>query len=300
MNKLSSLLSLSNDELFTLITTTFRDSITTWSYFVDWEKVWRNVEPIERELNLLNSLIGKQNIYNETKALIVEYPAVVKAFPILLAIRHGSINILLDTQDFISKNFTFQHNNLTDEGTNTMTEYIINSGFGEILKDKKIKNLVDYVTGVEVGLDSNGRKNRGGSLMETIVEDYVKNTCDDLNIAYMSQATASKIKRDWGINVTIDKSSRQIDFAINKNGKLYFIETNFYGGGGSKLKSTATEYIKMNEFWNDQNINFIWITDGAGWKATRKPLREFFDKSDYLLNLDMLKRNMLHEIIATE
>lgn len=113
----------------------------------------------------------------------------------------------------------------------------------------------------------------------------------------MPQATAKKIKELWNLDVVVDKSSRQLDFAINNKGKLFFIECNFYGGGGSKLKSTATEYIEMNRYWNNQSIEFIWITDGAGWKSTLKPLREYFDKADYLLNLEMLKEGVLTKII---
>lgn len=157
---------------------------------------------------------------------------------------------------------------------------------------------MDYATGVEVGLDSNGRKNRGGTLMENLVEDFVRVACDKLKLQYLPQANAAGIKKKWNIDIKVDKSSRNIDFAINKNGKLYFIETNFYGGGGSKLKSTATEYIEMNRFWNEQGIEFIWITDGAGWQSTLRPLREYFDKSDYLLNLEMLKEEILIEILS--
>jgi len=165
--------------------------------------------------------------------------------------------------------------------------------------DKKIKNLVDYATGVEVGLDSNGRKNRSGKLMENLVEDFIRKISNDLKIKYIPQATAKKIKAYWNIEIIVDKSSRIIDFAINKNGKLFFIEVNFYGGGGSKLKSTATEYVKMNEYWNNQGVEFIWITDGAGWKSTLNPLREYFDKADYLLNLEMLKNDVLKTIIIS-
>jgi type II restriction enzyme len=171
------------------------------------------------------------------------------------------------------------------------------TGLGDLVKDKKIKNLVDYVTGVEVGLDSNGRKNRGGTMMENIVETFVKDTCVELRLEYLPQATANKIKEKWNIHVAVDKSSRQIDFAINNKGKLFFVECNFYGGGGSKLKSTATEYIEMNRYWNNQGIEFIWITDGAGWKSTLRPLREYFDKADYLLNLEMLKGKALERIL---
>jgi len=133
--------------------------------------------------------------------------------------------------------------------------------------------------------------------MENIVETFVKAACEELGYKYMSQGNAKKIKDQWGITIQVDKSSRNLDFAINKKGKLYFIECNFYGGGGSKLKSTATEYVKMNEYWNAQGIEFIWITDGAGWKSTLKPLREFFDKADYLLNLEMLKDDCLKIIL---
>jgi len=160
-----------------------------------------------------------------------------------------------------------------------------------------VKNLVDYSTGVEVGLDSNGIKNRGGHQMENLVECYIQQVCNDLKLPYLKEATAKSIKENWNIDLKVDKSSRRIDYVINKNGKLYFFEVNFYGGGGSKLKSTATEYVKMNEYWNEQNIEFIWITDGAGWIKTQKPLREYFDKAEYLLNLEMLKNRMLRKII---
>lgn len=248
----------------------------------------------------MNFLIGKENIKQETISLITEYPNVIKAFPILLAVREKSLEVLIDTKKFIYKKFNFKQRNLTENEISELANFLISSGFGEIIQNKKIKNIVDYATGVEVGLDSNGRKNRGGQLMETLVEDFVKKTVETLTIKYMSQATAKKIKEIWNLDIKVDKSKRIIDFAINKDGKLYFIETNFYGGGGSKLKSTATEYVKMNEYWNKQGIKFIWITDGAGWRSTLKPLREYFDKAEYLLNLEMLQKNILTKIIDND
>ena len=198
------------------------------------------------------------------------------------------------------KDYDFKHRVITDEDCEDLTIFFMQSGLGELVKDKRVKNLVDYVTGVEVGLDSNGRKNRGGTMMENIVETFVKSACEELGYEYMAQANAKKIKTHWNLDIQVDKSSRNLDFAININGKLYFIECNFYGGGGSKLKSTATEYVKMNEYWNAQGITFIWVTDGAGWKSTLKPLREYFDKSDYLLNLEMLKDSVLFKILNDE
>lgn len=298
MNKLCKLLNLNDeDELFDKITQSFKEKITKWDYFVNWQKVFENITPIEKELNLLNVLIGKEDVEKEAYLLIKEYPQVIKAFPTLIAIREKSVDILIDTKNFIYKNYSFSKGKLTDEECKELAHFVVNSGIGDILKDKKVKNLVDYATGVEVGLDSNGRKNRGGTLMEGLVEEFVSDTCQNLGLQYMAQANAKKIKEQWNIDVKVDKSSRNLDFAINKKGKLFFVECNFYGGGGSKLKSTATEYIEMNRYWNKQNIEFIWVTDGAGWKSTLKPLREYFDKADYLMNLDMLKDGVFAKIL---
>lgn len=299
MNKLCQLLNLESDDiLFTQITSSFKEKgILLWDYFVNWEKVHKNIKPIEKELNLLNVLIGKEDVEKEVYELIKEYPQVIKTFPFLIAFRDTKVSMLTDVTEFLYKDYDFKHRVITDEDCKDLTAFFMQSGLGDLVKDKRVKNLVDYVTGVEVGLDSNGRKNRGGTMMENIVETFVKSACEELGLEYMSQANAKKIKAQWGIEIKVDKSSRNLDFAINKNGKLYFIECNFYGGGGSKLKSTATEYVKMNEYWNAQNITFIWVTDGAGWKSTLKPLREYFDKADYLLNLEMLKNNYLHKLI---
>lgn len=299
MNKLCTLLNLENEDvLFKQITSTFKDKgILLWDYFVNWEKVHKNIKPIEKELNLLNVLIGKENIELEVYELIKEYPQVIKAFPFLIAYRDIKVAMLTDVTQFLYKDYDFIARILSDEDCQDLATFFMKSGLGELVKEKHVKNLVDYVTGVEVGLDSNGRKNRGGTMMENIVETFVKASCDDLGLEYMSQANAKKIKNKWNIDIQVDKSSRNLDFAINKNGKLYFIECNFYGGGGSKLKSTATEYVNMNAYWNAQNITFIWVTDGAGWKTALLPLREYFDKADYLLNLEMLKDDCLKNIL---
>lgn len=298
MNKLCKLLKCPNEDLlFERLTQNFLVKITQWDYFVNWTKVFTNIEPIEIELNLLNYLIGKDNLRNEAFHLIKKHPEVIKAFPTLIAVREKSIDILIDSKNFIYKNYSFKKRKLTNQDCMELAEFVVESGIGAILQDKKIKNLVDYATGVEVGLDSHGRKIRGGQLMERLVEEFVSNACANLGIEYMPQATAKKIKEQWNIDVIVEKSSRQLDFAIHKNNKLFFIECNFYGGGGSKLKSTATEYIEMNRYWNNQGIEFIWITDGAGWKSTLKPLREYFDKADYLLNLEMLKEGVLENIL---
>ena len=304
MKKLTNFLSLnSDDELFQYFTDTLKlKGITQWDYFVKWEKVYNNIKPYEVELNILNVLIGKENIKEELTKLILEYPKVVNVIPLLLAIRFKNkkeqkINIVSDIKTFEYDHFDLSIKTPNKEEAENIAEFFVGCGLADLVKDKKVKNLMDYATGVEVGLDSNGRKNRGGHQMEKAVETYIKEVCEELRLPYLKEANAKAIKTAWNIDLEVDKSSRRIDYVINKNGKLYFFEVNFYGGGGSKLKSTATEYVKMNEYWNNQNIDFIWITDGAGWLSTLLPLREYFDKAEYLLNLEMLKNGILKKII---
>lgn len=154
----------------------------------------------------------------------------------------------------------------------------------------------DYVIIVEAGLDSNARKNRGGHSMEDIVEFFIKDMCQPEKYNYIREATAEKIKQEWGYDVPVDKSSRRYDFVINTGKELIILETNFYGGGGSKLKSTAGEYRDLFNVLNGK-YKFIWITDGYGWKATARPLRETFNHNDYVVSLNMLEKGILKELI---
>jgi len=195
MKKLTNIICLTNDdELFDYIRNSFRKKITTWDYFVNWKKVFDNIKPIEKELNLLNYLIGKDDFEKETALLIKQYPSVIKAFPFLIACRDKSFEVLIDVKAFISTKFDFSISSPTDEQINDLVKFVLNSGLADILKNKQVKNLVDYTIGVEVGLDSNGRKNRGGTMMEGIVEVFVEEFCQKNNAEYIAQATSKKIK----------------------------------------------------------------------------------------------------------
>ena len=123
--------------------------------------------------------------------------------------------------------------------------------------------------------------------------------CHEHNLDYLTQANSKKIKETWGIDLQVDKSSRIIDFVIyrKQDSKLFFIEVNFYSGGGSKLKSTATEYIEMSRFWKNQDVEFIWVTDGKGWSNTQNPLKDYFERGNLLINIDMLQNGYLEKII---
>lgn len=299
MKKTCALLNLPSDDfLFRHIRDTFRNKLTTFDYFVNWKKVFEKVNPIEQELNLLNVLIGKDDVERDLSELIKKYPCVVKAFPSLVASRDGSFDILVDVKQFLSKRYDFTcGTNFSDSQIKDLVSFVKGIGLIDILKDRRIKNLMDYMIGVEVGLDSNGRKNRGGTLMENIVEVFVEECCKTNHAEFIAQANADKIKARWGKSIQMDKSSRIIDFAILKNNILFFTEVNFYNTTGSKLKSTATEYCEMYNRYRAQNVEFVWVTDGAGWQSTLSTLREYFDKTDYLLNLRMLQDGVLKKIV---
>ena len=295
----------SGNDVFDYIIKSLKDTIKGWDYFVDWAKVTGNVAKIEVSLNILNYLIGKDDIENEFQHLLRDYPEIVTIIPILVACRERELIVLDPSPDnvFNYENYSFQvPRSLSDREIDAAVEFAKKSGVLEIFRTQKVKNVVDYVMGIEVGLDTNARKNRSGTSMELITELYINKICQDNNYKYISQATSKKIKEELGYEVMVDKANRKFDFAITNNSSLYLIETNYYGGGGSKLKATAGEFKALFDFITSGNHKhkFIWITDGKGWLTAKNPLREAFDHIDYLLNLDMLEKGLLADIIVND
>ena len=283
----------SADEVFNYLIDNLKETIKTWDYFVNWNKVIRNYQDVETSLNLLNTLIGKENIEVVAKNLLKEYPKVIAVIPSLLAYRERKVKLLSNIKNFETTEYDFSKSIDLDKAVMFLKE----SGFLKLVSDKTIKSIPDYFIGVEVGLDSNGRKNRSGTSMEDIAEFFIKDICQRKGYEYIPQATADKIKQKWNKDITVTKSSKRIDFAVNTPNKLYLIETNFYGGGGSKLKSTAGEYAEIYHQWTNDGHQFIWITDGLGWQSTKRPLRDTFDNTDYIINLDMIQKGVLEDLL---
>jgi type II restriction enzyme len=282
---------------------TFQESIFTWDYFTDFEKVKLNVQKVKVELNILNSLIGEDNIEEEFINLVSKYPHIRQALPLLIAVRKDKLNdtsIITDMNTLIAENKKYIfYDEINDDIKNELLIFFRESGLKDIFQNKYIKNLVDYCFGVEVGFDTNARKNRTGTLMENIVSNYLNKFCqENKDFNYIEQATQKRILEAFNYTIDIDKNSRRFDFALydKSNNKLYLIEVNYYSGGGSKLKATAGEYQYLNDFVKSQNIEFIWITDGKGWLTALNPLEETFNHNDYVINIDMLKNNILEKI----
>ncbi len=293
------------NEDFQKLIDTLQDSIFTWDYFSDFEKVKKNIIKIERELSLLNTLIGKENIEDEFLSLIEEYPKVRKVLPILIAVRENKIadmQIISDVEKWSPelKKYLF-YDELTEKSKKELLIFFRESGLRDIFENKNIKSVVDYVFGVEIGMDTNGRKNRTGKLMEDIVEKFISDFClQNQEFKYMSQATQVRIRDEWNYEIEIDKANRQFDFAVFNNEKkeLFIFEVNYYSGGGAKLKSTAGEFQILHELLTKQNLNLFWITDGKGWLTTKTSLEEAFIRNDgSIFNIDMLKNGILDELL---
>ena len=257
----------------------FRSSIATYSYYVDFEKVYGNIDAIKVELNILNSLIGSKNIEADFEKLLKDYPQILKCIPILLAVRGREIYAIDGDGEYL---FNFKKANCSVE---EYKMFMRKTGLFTLISEHIINNLVDYVTGVEVGLDSNGRKNRGGHLMEDLVESYLKKSGLVRDVDYFKEMYISEIEEKWSIDLSNisnqGKAEKRFDFVVRKGSMIYGIETNFYTGGGSKLNETARSYktIALETREND-GFAFVWFTDGEGWKSARHNLEETFDVMD--------------------
>lgn len=276
---------------------TMKDSIATWTYYTDFPKVYENVKKIKVELNILNSLIGSKNIEEEFKNIVREYPKVLSAVPILLAKRESEIKVQDNQGSYI---FNFAKMNYTVEQYNL---FMRNSGLYDLLQNHIINNLVDYVLGIEVGMDTNGRKNRTGDVMEDLVESYLIKAGLIKDKTYFKEMNASEIKSKFGIDLSAlsndGKTEKRFDFvffgALNT---LFACECNFYGSGGSKLNETARSYKTLaEESKRIPGFQFVWFTDGRGWISARHNLEETFDILDNVFNLNDLENGVIDNLV---
>lgn len=283
---------------FQVFYTGLTDTIKTFEYYVDWKKVENNIKDIEVSLNILNTLIGKVDFKNSFTDLLRRYPEVIEAFPILIAIRSSVETILaVDGTD----KFTFEFVNKIQFDDDYVEKYYIlfkETGLESLIKEKKIKNLVDYVFGVEVGMDTNARKNRTGKIMENLIFNFLSKLPN--NFTVIKQASQNSIKHKFGIQIKIDKTDRKFDFALlnRTTKKLFLIEVNFYNSQGSKLKATAGEYKGLYNFLLSQNVSFLWFTDGLGWTTAKNAIEEtFYNNQGQIYNIKMLKEGKLDLVI---
>lgn len=273
----------------------FRYSIADFGYYIDFNKVYNNIESIKIELNILNSLISSKNIEVDFENLIKKYPETLKCIPILLAVREYEI---FAGENGDVKLYTF------NKQINTIEDYKLfmrKTGLFDLLSNHIINNLYDYVTGVETGLDSNGRKNRGGHQMEDLVESYIQKAGFKRDVNYFKEMYVSEVSRKWNIDLSAvsnqGKMEKRWDFVVKTDNCIYLIETNFYGSGGSKLNETARSYKTIaTEMKNIKGAKFVWFTDGAGWKSAARNLEETFDVLDDIYSIKDMQNGIMTEV----
>ncbi len=273
----------------------FRETIADYKYYVNFEKVFSNTDAIKVELNILNSLIGSKNIEADFENLLVSYPQVLKCIPILLAKRESEISATDSEGTFI---YNFKKTNLSIEQYKT---FMRKTGLFDLISNHIISNLVDYVTGVETGLDSNGRKNRGGDLMEDLIETYIKKAGFIRDVTYFKEMYISQIESKWNIDLSCISNNgtteKRFDFVVEGKECIYGIETNFYSSSGSKLNEVSRSYKTLALETKDLDyFKFIWFTDGKGWNHARNNLLEAFDVLDNLYNIRDLENGIITKI----
>ncbi len=274
---------------------TFRASIATYSYYVDFNKVFGNVDSIKIDLNILNSLIGSKNIKQDFERILAKYPEIVKCIPILLAVRSSEIPASDDNGMFIYEFSDMLHD------ASVYSKFMEKSGLFDLMQNHLIGNLVDYVTGVETGLDSNGRKNRVGHLMEDLVEFFIKKSGFVKDKTYFKEMNISDISKKWNIDLSAisnqGKMEKRFDYVVKTGKTIYAIETNFYGSGGSKLNETARSYKTIAiEAKAIPNFEFVWFTDGMGWASAKNNLEETFDVLEHIYCINDMEAGVMKKI----
>ena len=261
-------------EQFKTFLSQLSETNATLDYFVDFEKVKGNVRKIALKLNQLNYLIGKDNLEEAINDLYEENSKVFEVLDILIAVRNKNAKTLYNTGKITLLKSYFT----SPKG---VLEYICETGLAGVFKNKEISNLVDYVFGIEVGLDTNARKNRGGDNMSKAISLLF----DREEIYYKKEVNSTLFLDIESLGVDV----KRFDFVIKTRKKTYLIETNFYNTGGSKLNEVARAYSevapKINQY---ENYEFVWITDGQGWLSAKNKLEEAYNTIPSVYNLTTL------------
>lgn len=276
---------------------TFTDSIANYKYYIDFETIYKNAEMYKVELNMMNSLIGSEKIEKDFENLVQKYPEVLKCIPTLLAVRQSEI-IVLDDE---GNKFEYNFKNMNYKAKQYKV-FMRETGLFNLLEKHLVNNLYDYVLGVECGLNSNARKNRGGHLMEDLVEKFIQKAGFKKNETYFKEMYLQDIEKRWKLDMSFisnkNQATKRFDFVIKTDKCIYGIETNFYSSGGSKLNETARSYKMIAEEADKVvGFEFVWFTDGIGWISARNNLRETFDNMEHIYNIADMKNGIIENRI---
>ena len=258
---------------FDLFMSQLQETNQTLDFFCDFDKIAQNVNDIKLSLCMLNSLIGAQHLKKAVETIWQRDKSAFNVLDILIAVRNNGNKKVLDAK---GNSVCMQSFFTSVDG---VMEYLESTGLAEVLQQQKIKDLVDYVFGIETGLDTNARKNRSGHIMEHMIARIFKAN----SISYRQEVYSS----EWPeITNVLGDDEKRFDFVVQKNGTTYLIEVNFYSGGGSKLNEVARSYSEIAPKINAVNgFEFVWITDGIGWRSAKNKLQEAYSIIPGIYNL---------------
>ena len=279
----------------------FRQSIATYGYYEDFDKVVALAKRHKAELHLMNCLVGEADVESAFRKLVSDYPSVIKCIPELIAVREMEI---FGRDDDKSEGTWYAFNRM-ENTVDQYCEFMRKTGLFELISKHLVNNLYDYVVGVEAGLDSNGRKNRGGHLMEVVVERFLRRA----GVMYRKEMYASEVEDEFGVDLSAmtngGKAKKRFDFVVKTATCVYAIETNFYQssrdfrGGGSKLNETAKSYkLLALEARGIPNFKFVWFTDGGAWRNAQNNLRETFETLPDMYNIAELEAGVAERIFV--
>ena len=260
-------------EQFDLFISQLRETNATLDFYCDFPKIAKNVADIEISLNTLNYLIGKDDLRTAVQALWDRDKRVFEVMDILIATRKK------DGKKYIDNDGSMHLIHSLFSSVDGVMKFIEGTGLDKVFKNKEVKDLVDYVFGVETGLDTNARKNRSGEITETLVARIF----DNARIKYRQQVSSKEYP---AISAVLGADQKVFDFEITTKSKTYLIEVNFYSGGGSKLNEVARSYTDVAPKVNGvPGFEFVWVTDGEGWISARNKLEEAFAAIPSIYNL---------------
>ena len=257
---------------FDLFMSQLQETNQTLDFFCDFAKISENVSEVEMSLNTMNYFIGKDDLSHAIQEIWQRDSKAFEVLSILIAVRDEGKKPVVDSNGNVVLLKSYF------ESPIKVVEYLTETGLADLFQSRRIKNLVDYVFGIETGLDTNARKNRSGHIMENTVAKIFK----EYGITFQ-QEVYSSVFPELSVLGTDEK---RFDFFIETSSKRYLMEVNFYSGGGSKLNEVARAYTDLAPKVNSVNgFEFVWITDGIGWKSARNKLEEAYNTIPSVYNL---------------
>ncbi|NLO26064.1 MAG: restriction endonuclease [Clostridiales bacterium] len=273
------------------------------NFFVDWEKVERHIRRYRIEFSILDTLIGSDDFDKDLRGILTKYPEVLPVVPILIAVRDIRLKVIGDFSDAHSEimEYNFSERYLTESEIEILVEFFNKTGLKHFFQNLSTKSIRDYVTGVEVGMDTHARKNRSGNSMEMVIKPFIENLNlkHDNRYIILFQKNFVHLEKEYGIKVSNSIRYRKADFILINpdNSKMINIEVNFFSGTGSKPQEIVDSYINRQEELKEDGFEFVWITDGYGWKGQKNQIEKGFKKINYLLNLHFVRKGLLEDIL---